>query len=170
MEVNHFLLILLLITATYTDIRENKIPNYLTITAVGVGVLFFTIKNGWEGLLFSLSGMAVGFMVMLLLYLFGAISAGDVKIFAGIGALTGTDFVLYSAMYTLIYAGIIGLIILILKKDWLKRIKRLYDIIIHMLFFRQIKEIHRYKNGESIRFPLMYAVFPAVATVFYYLI
>lgn len=170
MEVNHFLLILLLVTATYTDIRKNRIPNSLTITAAGIGVLFFTIKNGWEGLLFSISGMVVGFMVMFLLYLFGAISAGDVKIFAAIGALTGTDFVLYSAMYTMFYAGIIGLIILILKKDWLKRIKRLYYLILHSFFLRQLKEIHRFKNRESIRFPLMYAVFPAVATVFYYLI
>ena len=124
--------------AFYTDIKYLKIPNKLTGTGVILGLTYHGISGGWNGIYFSLTGLTVGFFMLLVLYLVRAVEAGDVKLFALIGALSGTEFALYSAMYSVIYAGLIGMVILLLRRN---------------------------KTGS---FPFMAAVMPGVLTAWFY--
>jgi prepilin peptidase CpaA len=153
----------LLGTAFYTDHRKGKIPNVLSAGGLLAGVLLQYGMHGPEALLESVIGMAAGFFPLLLLYLFGALGAGDVKLFAAIGSIMGSAYVLDCMMYSILFAGIIGLFILAAKKILFRR---LYPIFVRLVLFlrfkdpRQLLELH---SQEMLRFPFMYAVLPAFA-------
>ena len=80
---------------------------------MGIGLLYYTITLGFEGLLFSGAGLLIGFALLIIPYLLGGMGAGDVKLLAAVGALTGTSFVLHSFFYTALIGGLIGLILLL---------------------------------------------------------
>jgi prepilin peptidase CpaA len=170
MEWHYFLLAIILLLAFYTDVTKMKIPNSLTLSATFLALLFHGIVSSWQGLLFSVLGLSVGFGLFLLLYLIGAIAAGDVKLFGAIGAWTGIDFVLYSSMYSVVYAGLIGVIILLLRKEFIVRISKLFNSFLRVLLYKDVKEIRNFKSKDALRFPFMYAVLPGVLTTYYYFI
>jgi prepilin peptidase CpaA len=102
------LLAVFILAAFISDARRSLIPNTLTVSAAVLGLFYHITFDGWNGLLDSAIGLFVGFITVLVLYFFGALGAGDVKLFAAVGALMGTVFVLQSIIYSLIYAGVIG--------------------------------------------------------------
>jgi prepilin peptidase CpaA len=71
------------------DIRERRIPNWLTGPAILAGLLFHFSAGGWRGLADSaLSGLlAAG--VSLLFYVAGGLGAGDVKLLTAVGCIAG---------------------------------------------------------------------------------
>ncbi|WP_025026476.1 A24 family peptidase [Caldalkalibacillus mannanilyticus] len=165
--VLYVLLGIFLLIAFYTDARTSKIPNWLTVSGAAIGFLYYLIVDGWGGLLFSFVGFLVGFGVMFVLYLIKAISAGDVKLFGAIGALTGLEITLYGMMYSIFYAAFIGIIILLFKKEFWIRIRNIFYRILNLIMFRDYKSIVAIDKKEAMTFPFMYAVLPAMITTIY---
>lgn len=87
------LLIPLAVAVIYYDVRFRRIPNVLVLAALIAGLAINIIFLGATGALSSLAGLAVAFMPMFLLHVFGAMGAGDVKLFAAIGAVVGIALV-----------------------------------------------------------------------------
>lgn len=171
MALYFYLLIVFLLAAFYFDARIQKIPNWLTVTGVVAGLFIHVIRSGFAGLKFSFYGIIVGFVIMFVLYLAKAIGAGDVKLFAAIGALTGVEFSLYGIMYSIIYAGLIGVVLLLVRREFVSRTVGLF------LKMNELKEaqekgevMEEYKKKEVLTFPFMYAVIPGIATTYYYVI
>ncbi len=52
-------LILILLIAMVSDIRSQKIPNRLTYPAMLVALIYHTVINGGDGLLFSAEGLGL---------------------------------------------------------------------------------------------------------------
>ncbi len=77
------------IAAMVTDLRSRRIPNWLTVSAFVVGVVFHTVVTGWHGTLFALGGFAVGFGVLFVLWSIGGGGGGDVKLMGALGAWLG---------------------------------------------------------------------------------
>ena len=78
-----------LIAAAVIDGWKLKVPNWITFPMVLGGWTFSTYMFGWEGLVASLIGTAVGLALLLPAYAIGGMGAGDVKLLAGVGALVG---------------------------------------------------------------------------------
>jgi prepilin peptidase CpaA len=167
--VHYILLAALVVIAFYTDAKNNKIPNLLCVVGTLVGLFYHLIASGFTGLLFSLGGLASGFVIMLVLYLFKIVGAGDVKLFAAVGSFAGTQFTLYTIMYSIVYGGIIGLVILLVRRETRTRI---FAVFIRFLRLKHENkaEVLAEQKKESLHFPFMYAVLPAVLTTFYYMI
>ena len=100
----------------YTDVRYRRIPNRCVLAVLCVALLVSTVTGGLGGLLSSLAGFGVAFALMLVLHLFGATGAGDVKLFAAVGSMVGSGLVLQTfavvaclggvlAVYTMLRAG-----------------------------------------------------------------
>jgi len=113
------LLTALTVAVTYTDVRFRRIPNKLVLATLLVGLSLNTLTGGWWGLLSSLGGFGAAFSLMLMLHVFGAMGAGDVKLFAAIGSVLGLKLVLptfvvvlvtggFLAVWTMIKAGTVG--------------------------------------------------------------
>jgi len=74
------------------------------------GLFLNSILGGWGGTLDSLKGGAYAFGLMLLLHLFGAMGAGDVKLFGAIGAVIGANLVLHAFVVVVITGGVLAII------------------------------------------------------------
>jgi prepilin peptidase CpaA len=163
-----FLLAIFIITAFISDARRSLIPNTLTVSAAVGGLIYHIAFDGWNGLLDSVIGLFVGFFMLLLLYVLGALGAGDVKLFAALGALMGTIFVWQSIMYSLIYAGVIGVSLLIVRKKLIPTGKRIAVWLLSIVVFKDFLTLKKMKEQELLQFPFMYAVLPGVFTAWYY--
>jgi prepilin peptidase CpaA len=96
--------------AMASDIRERRIPNWISVSLLATGLVFRTITFGWAGLADSLGGFATGFAILFVLYAIGGGGAGDVKFMAGVGAWLGpyhvTMVFVLSAIIVLLYTVI----------------------------------------------------------------
>ncbi|WP_099158592.1 A24 family peptidase [Virgibacillus ndiopensis] len=168
-HVFDYLLIIFIITAFVLDIRFHKIPNWLTAGGILVGLVCHLILDGIDGFIFSGLGLLVGGVICLLLYYFKAIGAGDVKLFAAIGAFLGIEKVLYAIMYAIVFAGIIGIILLLITRTPVyKAWNRIIEIVNHR-FDKCFNKIADKKEEKVATFPFMYAVLPAIIVHYYYL-
>jgi prepilin peptidase CpaA len=108
--INIILLIPLAVVITYYDIRYRRIPNILVLCALISGLAANAVINGWGGLGASLIGCVFAFGLMLVLHIFGALGAGDVKLFAAIGAVIGAQMVLPTFLIVVITGGVLAVL------------------------------------------------------------
>jgi len=80
---------ILMTIAVVIDVKTRRIPNWLTVSAAVAGLAYHVFTGGWEGLGFSLGGFAVGFGILLVLWLIGGGGGGDVKMMGAVGAWAG---------------------------------------------------------------------------------
>ena len=93
-----------------TDVRSRRIPNWLTVSALGVGLVAQTLVSGWPGLQASLGGFAAGFGILFVLWLLGGGGGGDVKMMSALGAWLGASLTievfLASAVVTILIVAL----------------------------------------------------------------
>jgi prepilin peptidase CpaA len=93
------------------DIRERKIPNFVTGPAILVGLMLHLISSGWGGLVDSaLAGFIAG-ALFLIFYLAGGMGAGDVKLMAAVGCLVGLSSLRMVVIVTVIAGAVFALAI-----------------------------------------------------------
>jgi prepilin peptidase CpaA len=98
--------------ALVTDLRFRRIPNWVTGSALVLGLVGNLIFAGLSGGISALEGIALGLAVLLPFYIFRTMGAGDVKLLAAFGALLGPQAVLAVAVYGSIVGGVQSLVIL----------------------------------------------------------
>ena len=118
------------------DVRTRRIPNYLTLGGALAGLLFQTIVSGWPGLLQGLGGLAVGFGLMLTLYIFGGMGAGDVKALGALGAWLTPWTSLSLFCYMAVAGGIVALGMLIWRGDLWQFLRRAWDFLVNLVLTR----------------------------------
>jgi prepilin peptidase CpaA len=94
---------------TYWDVRYRRIPNELVLLTFIGGLALHTIFGGSHGLLISLGGFALAFGLMFFLHAFGTLGAGDVKLFAAIGAISGISLVLPTLIVVALTGGVFAI-------------------------------------------------------------
>jgi prepilin peptidase CpaA len=83
------LLCIFMVSAVYTDIRENRIKNFLVVLVLLVGLLAHLVTDTTSGLLTWGTGLAIGGAIFLPFYAGGGMGAGDVKLMAAVAAFLG---------------------------------------------------------------------------------
>jgi len=78
-----------LATATFTDLRSRRIPNWLVLPFLLAGIVVSAVLHGWTGLTQSFEGLALGALLLGILSAMGGMGMGDVKLCAAIGAWIG---------------------------------------------------------------------------------
>ena len=94
------LLVIVSLTAATLDWRSRRIPSWLTLSGVALGIAANLFERGIvHGVLFSLAGMALALAVYLPLYALRATGGGDGMLMTAIGAAVGwKDWVLVFAL------------------------------------------------------------------------
>jgi prepilin peptidase CpaA len=101
--------------AAIFDIRYRRIPNWLVLAGIILGLAWNLSSSGWSGLGRASEGLGLGFILYFPLYLLRARGAGDVKLLAAVGAVTGPMNCLWIFMLTAVLGGIIALILLLFR-------------------------------------------------------
>lgn len=131
--VNISILLPLAIIITYYDVRYRRIPNAFVLATLAAGIAINGIFAGFPGVMASVSGCAFGFGLMFMLHVFGAMGAGDVKLFAAIGAVTGAHLVLPTFIVVILTGGLLAVVSVIRAGMLLTTMHRVLQIFIGML-------------------------------------
>jgi len=99
------------IVAAATDLRRFKVYNALTFPTLVGGLVASAWLGGLAGLGYGLLGSATGFGVLVVFYALGGVGAGDVKLFAALGAWLGPQHTLELFFAASMAAGAYALIL-----------------------------------------------------------
>src|SRR5215471_2473949 len=102
------LLIPLAVIIIYYDVKYRRIPNAYVLAALISGVTINSVFGGLSGVASSLGGCALGFLLIFILHVFGAMGAGDVKLFSAIGAVTGVHLVVPTFIVVVLVGGLLA--------------------------------------------------------------
>jgi prepilin peptidase CpaA len=126
-------LIPLAIIIAYYDVRYRRIPNPFVLATFASGVALNAVFGGLPGVLASLAGCALAFVLMFVLHVFGAMGAGDVKLFAAIGAVTGAHLVLPTFLVVILTGGVLATISVIRTGTLAATGRRVLQILVGLL-------------------------------------
>ena len=105
---------LLLAIACVTDLRSRRIPNALVLATLAAGFAFsIAVAPVLPGLGRSIGGAATGLAIWLPFWVLRKIGAGDVKLFAAIGAWLGPTNTVTAALSAAILGGVLTLLWLV---------------------------------------------------------
>lgn len=99
-----------LVVATYTDLRSRRIPNWLVLPFLVVGIAVSFGPRSWHGVGIgqSLAGLGLGLVLFGVLAWMGGMGMGDVKLCAAIGAWVGPKQLFLALVLTGIVGGIMA--------------------------------------------------------------
>jgi prepilin peptidase CpaA len=158
-DVKLVVLISILAVACFTDLRQQKVYNWLTFPAMALGFVFNTAAHSWPGLGISLAGLVVGGLVFFPAFWMEGMGAGDIKLMAAVGAFMGWKFALNAAVDTAIIGGILAVVFLLIKGELRNTLKRMVRIIFPDRSLRGNSEVNAYS------YALPYAVVISLGTV-----
>jgi prepilin peptidase CpaA len=95
--------------AVERDVRECRIPNWLTFPALGLAVAYGAVTGGAPGAATSLLGAGVALGILLLPYSLGWFGAGDVKAMMVVGALWGAGVLIPVIAWAVGLGGVLAL-------------------------------------------------------------
>ena len=108
--VSSALLVPLAVVITYYDARYRRIPNAFVLATLVAGLSINSMFGGLAGALASLGGCALAFALMFMLHIFGAMGAGDVKLFAAIGSVVGASLVVPTFLVVVLVGGALAVV------------------------------------------------------------
>lgn len=109
-------LLLLLALAVSGDLRAHRIPNWLTLGGLALGLVLQFATGGGEALVGGLLGAAAGGLTLLPLWLLRGLAAGDAKLMAAVGAHLGPVGTIVATLATLIVGGLVALAVLMRRR------------------------------------------------------
>ena len=99
---------LMLLAAAWTDVKSRRIPNSIVLWGAGAA-LVWALSPAGVGLALSLLGGMVAFLTFLVLYGWGWVGAGDVKLAGATGLYFSPSHALMLCLTILIAGGVVAL-------------------------------------------------------------
>lgn len=161
-----------LIVAAVIDGLKLKVPNWLTFPMVISGWVYSATLSpwaGWEGLLYSLIGTAVGLLLLLPAYVIGGMGAGDVKLMAGIGAWVWPTTTLYAFAVSALVGGAIALGMILIRSGWQQHQSQFWMICNEILTVKDPEKLSAIAaERKSTMLLLPYGIPIAIGTIGYF--
>jgi prepilin peptidase CpaA len=115
-NVLKIVLVALVVVAAIYDFRFRRIPNWLNLSGVVVGLGLNTFLFAQDGLLNASAGLLLSLAVYIPLYLLRAMGAGDVKLMSAVGAIAGPRYWILIFIYTAIAGGVLAMAMALRKR------------------------------------------------------
>ena len=94
-----YFLIAILTVAAMCDLVYAKIPNNIILTGLIISLICSVCINGLDGTGECFAGMCLSLLAGIVVYAFGVLGAGDIKLICVVGAFLGVRGVLGSIWY-----------------------------------------------------------------------
>ena len=156
---------LLALVAGWTDYKRRRIPNWLTVPGLVVGISLNATASGWSGLKFSLLGAGLGLLLLLPFVLLRSLGAGDWKLAGALGAFVGASVLLDLLLGSVFVAGLMALALVIYKRRVRQTLRNIGRLSVSLLTFRSPGSEVSLDNPQSLKVP--YGVALALTVVGY---
>jgi len=157
--------LIILVVATVIDIRSRRIPNWLSLPFLLIGVVGSAIRGGLPAFGQSVAGVGVAIAVAGILCYLRGMGMGDLKLCAAVGAWIGPGQLLFA----LIVTGIAGGIMAVGYALWHGSLGRSFDNTAELLSGFRKRGLRPHpviamENCQALKMP--YAPAIAVGTIF----
>ena len=126
-------LVPLAVLIIYYDVRYRRIPNPFVLATLISGLTMNFALGGLQGGLSSIGGCVLAFTLMFMLHVFGAMGAGDVKLFAAIGSVLGAQLVLPTFVVVVLTGGLLALVVMLRSGAVRTTLHRVLQILVGLL-------------------------------------
>ena len=155
----------LALIAGWTDLRSRRIPNWLTVPGLVIGMVANTVLGGWSGLKTSLLGALIGLALLLPFVLLRSLGAGDWKLAGALGSFAGPALLMDLLIGSVFVAGLMAVALIIYKGRVRQTLRNIGHILISLVTFRLPGAQVSLDNPESLKVP--YGVALALTVVLY---
>jgi prepilin peptidase CpaA len=90
------------------DITSRRVPNFVTLPAICLGLLLHLIFGSWPQLAAAAAAGLLCGSIFLLFYLAGGMGAGDVKLIAAAGCISGLSLIGPLLVFTSLAGGVMA--------------------------------------------------------------
>ncbi len=102
--------------AGWSDWRSRRIPNWLTVSGLLLGIAANAVAGGWAGIRESLLGAGLGLIILFPFVMLRSLGAGDWKLIGALGAFLGPGHLVTVLVGAILVAGFMALVLIIWKK------------------------------------------------------
>lgn len=153
------------LAAGYTDWRSRRIPNWLTVPGLLLGIAANALAGGWPGTKDSLLGAGLGLALLLPFVVIRALGAGDWKLVGALGACLGLRDLPTVLLVSVLVNGLIAIGMIIWKKRVLQTMRNFAHMLAAVFTLHLPGPALTLDNPEAVKVPFGVAV--AIAVVFY---
>jgi prepilin peptidase CpaA len=148
--------------AGFTDWRSRRIPNWLTISGLVLGILVNSATRGWPGTKDSLLGAGLGLALLLPFVLMRSLGAGDWKLVGALGAFLGPSRLITVLFATVLVAGLMAVILVIWKRRLGQTLRNIGRMLAAVFSFHLPGPEVSLDNPEALKIPFGVAAAIAV--------
>jgi prepilin peptidase CpaA len=151
--------------AGFTDWRSRRIPNWLSISGLALGILVNSLTRGWVGAKDSLLGAGLGLVLLLPFVIMRSLGAGDWKLVGALGAFLGPSPLITVLFATVLIAGLMALILVIWKRRMGQTLRNIAHMLAAVFSFHLPGPEISLDNPEALKVP--FGVAAAIAVVLF---
>ena len=156
---------LLALAGGWTDWRSRRIPNWLTVPGLLLGIAVNSWLHGWPGAKASLLGAGLGLALLLPFVLIRSLGAGDWKFVGALGAFLGPENLLTVLLLGILVNGLMALIMIVRKKRLRETVRNLGRMLAAFLTMHLPGPDLTLDNPDLVKVPFGVAV--AIAVILY---
>lgn len=142
-----------------------RIPNWLTVPGLMVGIAANAALGGWAGAKSALLGAGLGLALLLPFVLIRSLGAGDWKLVGALGAFLGPQRLIAVLFIAVLVAGLMALILIVWKRRVWQTMHNLWRMLAAFLTLRLPDSELTLDNPQAVKVPFGVAV--AIATIGY---
>jgi prepilin peptidase CpaA len=154
--------VLLALVAGWMDWRSRRIPNWLTVPGLAIGIAANCLVSGWDGGKSSLLGAGLGLLLLLPFVLIRSLGAGDWKLVGALGAFLGPQALIAVLAITILVAGVMAAVLIVIKGRVRQTARNLGRMLAAMLSLRLPGPEVSLDNPQALKVPFGVAVALAV--------
>lgn len=125
-----------ILVGAVTDLRTRKIPNWLTLGALPVGLILSFVFGGVKGLLAALGAMLLALIIYFPLYALRAMGAGDAKLMAAVATFIGPLMWLHLFFAASLLGGLVAVLFTSAKGEFRNTLAKSVQILRYLAYFR----------------------------------
>jgi prepilin peptidase CpaA len=99
-----------IIGAVY-DVRSRRVPNFVTLPAIYLGLILHFALGGWRQLGSAAAAGLICGLIFLVFYLAGGMGAGDVKLMTAVACIAGFSFIGQLLILTSLAGGVMAIVL-----------------------------------------------------------
>jgi prepilin peptidase CpaA len=118
----------LAVVAGWIDFRTHRLPNWLTVSGLAVGIAANGALGRWTGFEAAFLGALIPLAALLPVVLLRGLGAGDWKLMGAMGAIVGKQEILQLLFVAIVFAGIIAIVQMVRQRRVLVTFLNLWEL------------------------------------------